>query len=287
MTLTDDFSFMLGDSGLVLNPDDNDTLPFVDIIRVTGLDNAPYRETERDHEGVDGGFLDAEFEKGRPVILEGSAYGEPFFLIPFLESLKENYSPSTTLIPFYFKLPSLPERVMFVKPRGCRYDIDTAIRHGETPIQFQVYAEDPRQYSSDLSTYVIPWTQAATDGFGFNLAFSFGFGAAGSSDGLEIVIGGSRPTPAIMTITGPVDTPRIVNDTLGKTMLFNTTLSNTDVLTIDTANRTVKLNNSVSRRSALAEPTWFFLEPGSQFIRYQGVTGSGSFLTIQFRNAWR
>src|SRR5687768_9358567 len=104
MALTDEFSYQLGDAGIILNPDSLST-PFVDITRVTGLDSPPFRTTERDHEGTDGGFMDAEYEKGRPIILEGLAYANGSELESFLDDLKANFAPSRTLLPFYFKKP--------------------------------------------------------------------------------------------------------------------------------------------------------------------------------------
>jgi len=95
-----DYTFQL-DSGVVLN---TDTLPFVDVQRVVGLDSAPYRETIRDHEGTDGGYIDAEFETGREVIVEGIAYCDVDNAETFFDSLKQNYAPVTTPIPFVLRL---------------------------------------------------------------------------------------------------------------------------------------------------------------------------------------
>lgn len=282
----DDFSFRFLDDGVLLNPN-NQIFPFVDIYKVSGLDSAPYRETERDHEGVDGGFLDAEFEKGRPIVLEGVALGEVPELLPLLETLKVNYKPSAVLLPFYYKAPVIGSRVLFVKPRGVRYDWDRAIRHGETPIQFQLYAEDPRQYSTTIETGYVPWAAAPTNGIGFDLGFDFGFGTAASMDNVVVTNNGNRETPAIITIAGPVSNPRIVNDTAGKTLLFTIVLTSTDTLTIDLGNKTVRLNGTSNQRGTLQSPDWFLLQPGQNFFRYQGDLGTGSSMTIKFRSAWR
>lgn len=282
----DDFSFRLKDDGVLLNPNDQ-IFPFVDVYKVNGLDSAPFRETERDHEGVDGGFLDAEFEKGRPIVIEGTALGDVNLLMPFLEELKVNFQPSSVLLPFYYKAPGIGSRVLFVKPRGVRYDWDQAIRHGETPIQFQVYAEDPRQYTPILETGYVPWAAAPTNGIGFNLGFSFGFGTTASMDNVTVVNSGNREAPAIITITGPVANPRIVNDTLGKTLLFTITLGAGDTLTIDLGHKTVRLNETSNQRGSLQSPDWFLLQPGNNLFRYQGDSGAGSSMKIEFRSAWR
>ena len=277
-----DYTFQL-DSGVVLN---TDTLPFVDVQRVVGLDSAPYRETIRDHEGTDGGYIDAEFETGREVIVEGIAYCDVDNAETFFDSLKQNYAPVTTPIPFVFKAPGVDERVVFVKTRGVKYDWDTARRIGATPIQALMYAEDPRIYGNDLINQVIPSGGSATTGFGFNLGFNLSFGASVPPDGQFVVNAGNRPTPAILTIAGPVVNPRVVNDTDSITLSFVIELTASDTLTVDLANRTVLLNGIVNRRDTLQEPSWFLFNPGSTFIRFGGGTGTGT-LTVSYRNAWR
>jgi hypothetical protein len=121
--LTDVFSYRLGDNGVILNPT-NLVPPFVDITEITGLDNAPYRTTERDHEGTDGGYMDAMYEKGRTITLEGMAYSSVHEQVtPFLDQLKADFAPSRVPVPFYYLEPGVPERLLFVKPLGARYDI--------------------------------------------------------------------------------------------------------------------------------------------------------------------
>jgi hypothetical protein len=487
-----DYEFKLNDTGVLLNG--GNIAPFVDVMKVSGLDNAPYRETIRDHEGTDGGFLDAEFERGRDIVLEGVIYCDSSSVEPYLDSLKSNYAPVRTPIPFYFKSSGVNERVVFVKPRGVRFDWELARRIGMTNAQFLLYAEDPRIYDNILNSIVIPFGGSATTGFGFNVspiitdtftrsvsngwgtpdvggatstangsasdysvgsgvgsisngtlnvkrtviysnntfntdsditidvsvptltvtqpaeiriysrftdvnnnywlqlsydtagnidlsvgktvasvdttlasaadvvtytggstthahfitsgselkgrvwtgategttwtvsstdgAFSSGFTAVSSKyntgntntlpqvvtfdnlsvkvgfgfnlsfgttvppDGTYIVNSGNRPTPAVLTIAGPVTDPRIVNDTNSKTLNFLITLAGGETLTVDLANKTVLFNNTINRRDTLQTTDWFLFNPGSTFIRFGGSSGSGT-LTVAYRNAWR
>jgi hypothetical protein len=287
MALTEELTFRLGDTGTILNTDST-SIPFVDVDEVVGLDNAPYRETHRDHEGADGGFIDAEFERGRDVILNGTIIANSSTMEAYLDTLKAEWAPSPVLLPFYLKAPGVVERVLFVKPLGCKYNWTRLRRTGQSPVQFRMFAEDPRLYDATATNVVIPFTSGGTSGFGFNLGFSFGFGGSGSGIGGAFVTNsGNRPTPPIFVITGPCDTPSIADDTYGHSLSFTIVLGATDTLTIDVANRTVRLNNSVSRRNTLVNPDWFFLEPGQTFIRYNAVSGVGSSLSVTFRSAWR
>lgn len=286
MALTEDLTFVLGDSGVILNTD-SFGLPFVDVMIVSGLDSAPYRETRRDHEGADGSFMDAEFEKGRDVILTGDAYANTDTMEDFLDSLKANYAPSTSLVPFYFKSPGVVERLVYVKPLGCKYDWDQIRRTGQARIQFKMFAEDPRLYAAIETSTDIDFAAGASTGFGFDLGFDFGFGGSSGSDGAFVNNLGNRATPPIFTITGPCSNPTIRDETYGHALSFSIDLAAGETLVINTQYKTVRLNGTVNRRGTLANADWFYLEPGQTFLRYNAVTGTGSSLNVAFRSAWR
>lgn len=286
MALTEDFTFKLGDSGIVLNTD-SFGLPFFDLSSLAGLDSAPYRETRRDHEGADGGFMDAEFERGRDVILNGDVFADGEDMEEYLDSLKANFAPSTSLIPFYIKSPGVVERLLYVKPLGCKYDWDQIRRIGQARVQLKMFAEDPRIYAAQLSTATIPFVAGSTLGLGFSFGFSFGFGGSSGTDGVIVNNEGNRPTPPTFTINGPCETPSIRDDTYGHTMTFNISLAAGETLVIDTQYKTVKLNGSVNRRGTLLIPDWFYLQPGQTFLRYNAITGTGSSVSVSFRSAWR
>ena len=286
MVALTDYQYQLGASGVLLNSDSLG-LPFVDVTKVAGLDSAPFRETIRDREGQDGGFMDAEFETGRELSIEGTVYGIVGNTEPYLDSIKENWGPSTSLVPLYVKLPGVSQRLLFVKPRGVRYDQDTAQRIGCTPIQFLAYAEDPRLYDDNLQSFVAPYGGLATTGFGFNFSFNFSFGASIPLTGVNVINGGNRPTPALITIQGPVVNPRVINDTSGRTLAFYPlTLTVSDTVVIDLDHRTAILNGSTNVRGLMISPDWFLFPKGSTFIRFGGESGSGT-ATVSLRNAWR
>jgi hypothetical protein len=288
MALTEDLTFKLGDTGVILNTD-SASFPFVDIEDVKGLDSAPFRETQRDHEGDDGGYMDAEFEKGRDVVLSGMLYSLSTPFESYMDTLKANWAPSTTQVPFYFKSPGTTERFLYVKPLGVRYNWTSLRRTGMAEVQFSAFAEDPRIYDSALVTAIMYLGATVYTGFGFNLGFSFGFGGVSTTTDQVIVNNpGNRPTPPIMTINGPVTNPRIFNETQGKEMQFNITLATGETLVIDTKNKTVKLNGTTNRRNTLIAPTWFYLNGGATQLRYRAESSDPtSFLTIEFRPAWR
>lgn len=283
-TALDEYTFRLGDSGVVLNEDPS--VPFVDITRIVGFDSAPFRETERDWEGNDGTFLDAEFEKGRRILLEGMAFCDVMNVETYLDSLKANWAPSTVLIPLYLKSPGVAERLLWVKPLGCRYDWNTSRRVGSTPIQFACFAEDPRMYSAEEYSLTINMVQSPTTGFSFSFGFSFDFGTVTGGLGTNAYNYGNRPAPVVFTIFGPTTNPRIYNDDTGDEMIFDITLSSDQTLVVDTRYRTVRLDG-VNRRSALTAPSWFHLQPGDNHLKYFADSATSSTVTATYRSAWR
>jgi hypothetical protein len=231
--------------------------------------------------------MDAEFERGRNVILQGMIYADVVLMEGFLDSLKENYAPSRTLIPFYVKAPGVDERVIFVKPLGVRYDWDATRRLGMAPVQFRMFAEDPRIYTSTLITLPVSLGGTVTTGLGFSFGFDFGFGAVSGSLNVNAANEGNRPTPATFIIYGPVTNPRILNDTTGTEMQFAITVESGETLVVDTKYRTVKLDGTSNRRNTLVAPTWFHLDPGDNFLRYLAESGGSTPMDVQYRHAWR
>jgi len=286
------YEFKFLDAGVILNSDPfTPEGSFVDITKVTGLSSAPYRTTERDREGMDGGFIDAEFEKMRTIVLEGTAYATVENIIAFLDLLKENYAPVKEPLPFYFHAPNIGVRVAFCKAYGVSFDWDTALRTGTSPVQFILTAEDPTIYEA-IPTTVTCSLPVEGAGRGYDKAFDYGYGGPNSGGFIAINNAGNKPANAIITIQGPVINPIVTHDTTGKFLSFNITVGADQFLTIDLRNRTVLLNGSSNRRSALINTSrWFLLLPGDNSFRFGGTDPVGGapdpLMTIQARGAYR
>jgi len=293
---TGDYEFLFVDNngdGVLLNSDASPSQGFVDVTEVTGLDNSPFRETFRDHEGADGGFLDAEFEKGRDILITGVIYSPTATLESYLDSIKANYAPRTANNRLYFYTPGVGVRYLNCKSRGVRYDWETLRRTGTSKIQFGLYAEDPRIYSYPSLTASLGWVSGPAQGFGFNYGFNFGFGTppAVLVDQVHAYNGGNRPAPVIVTIEGPGMNPRVLNDTNAGEVQLNLTLLTGDVLTLDMANHLATLNGTANRRNAVQVDNWFLLAPGDNVVRFQLVGGGGTEgvtrMTLNWSSAWR
>jgi len=287
MTLTQDYTYQFTDTGIILNTDAVPTSPFVDVLKVSGLDSAPIRESDRVREGMDGGFMDSQYEDMRLIVIEGTIYSPPSQIETFLDSLKGNFSPSVLNQSFYFQHPSVGVRTIFAKSLGVRYDVEVLRRTGMTSFQIQLKAEDPSIYGAQL---VVPGGLAgASSGRGYNRSYNYGYGVTSGSAGTLVCNNtGNKPTKAIFHLTNVIN-PIIISDTTNNSLSFSISIQGSDFLDVDLRNRTVILNGTANRRNTLLGGSrWFLLQPGINNIRLLGTAGAGTpALTATFRPAYR
>jgi hypothetical protein len=266
-----DFQFRFGDSGVTLNTDVA-SVPFVDINKVSGLDSGEFRITERQREGMDGGYVDARFLQARTIVIEGMIYGNE----DYLEALRVNFAASELIQPLYYRANS-NERMLFCKSLGLKYDWTTARRTGGTPFQLQFKAEDPTIYGTAIITGSTPLSVPPTTGMDFPIEFPLTFGgAAFSYGGLTIINYGTKPTSAIFTLTGGVTDPEIVDDNTGRRLSFTGVFSASDMITVDTRNRTVLLNGTYRRTILKSTSRWFSIQKGANVVRFLGSASAGT-----------
>lgn len=294
MALTDDFTFQLGDTGFILNNPDPLAYPTVDITKISGLDSAPVRSSVKDREGTDGGYVDAEFDQARTIVLSGTLYDDANNTELTLDQLKADWAPSKVPMPLSVQFPGVGQRMLWVNPIGCNYDIDQLRRLGMCSINFTAIAGDPRIYAGTASYYSQDVTDVLQTGFGFNLAFNFGFGGITPNISPALLYNaGNRTTPLNFRMYGPYINPHIINDTTGDEMIFDMVVTtNTSWLEVDTATHTVRFNGPFgvqNRRNTLRRPSWFDLQPGYNSIRFrvEGNGGFGTHMETRYRSAWR
>lgn len=277
----DDYEYQFDDDGLLLNSSDAGyvaTLPFFDVARVGGLDSPEFRTAQRSHEGVDGGYVDSEFMEMRTIIIEGTLYADPADPDTFCDQLRYNFRPSATDRPFYFKHPNKPERVVYGKGQGARYDITTLRKEGKTEAVCTIICPVP--YIYDLDDLMGSGSLGGVDtGHGFNHGFNLSFGGSVGYDGsVPLFNAGTHRAYPVITIYGPITTPSLTESQSGKTLIFDIDLSSTDYLVIDTRRHSITLNGTASRRDRLISGprSWWWIEPGSATVRLGGSSGFGT-----------
>lgn len=286
-TLTD-LSYQFSDNGVLLNQDSTQ-LPFIDVESVSGLDSAPFRESERDSEGWDGGVVEAEFETIRTIEINGTIYATPTTVFDLLDDLKANFAPNTISQPFYFQMPTQEPRMVLCKSLGIKYDLNSAIRLSTTAFQIVLKAYDPTIYSTAVHSTSQSLMAATQDGRGYSRAYPLTYGGTTTTGIFIVNNGGNRPVGGIITIPGPVTNPQVLSDTDGgKFLQIQISLSSTDHLDVDLGSRTILLNGTANRRNQLtSDSQWFRLLPGDNALRYSAATNTASRVEVNWRDGYR
>lgn len=205
-----------------------------------------------------------------------------------LEALSEAVRQATP--PAAAPLPLLTRdgtRLYLAKPRkrALPEDSEALWRLGQAVIEFT--CPDPREYEAVArsSSVLLP---SASSGFGFPLAFNFGFGSGGVGGDVALTNPGNVPAPLLVRINGPVTNPRFAVNGQGELALQIDVVAG-DFLLIDTEARTVLLNGTASRRSAvIVGSTWPLVPPGTSTLQYRASSGTDPAATLvaTYRGAW-
>ena len=275
------YEFQVGDNGQILNG--AVATSFVDITGVSGLDNAPYRQATRAREGLDGSFIDADFETERTVVISGTVFGDE----SYLDQLKDDFAPSRKSIPFYFVDELNRQRVLFVKPMGLKYDWNSLKRLGQTDFQGTLIAGDPTIYSASLKSVPMSLPGNLT-GRAYNRQYNYGYGGYAGSPLTQVTNNGNRPTWPTFTIYGDCTNPKISNEDTGEFIKLARSIGSNGFVVIDTQNRIILLNGTDSIRGDMtADSSWFDLNSGNTVLRYTASVIGASSVAVDYRDAWR
>ena len=281
-----DFTLQFGNSGVLLNNDPvNSYDPIFDVEKVTGLDSGSFRSSTKALDGRDGGIVEAEFLDPRTITIAGTCYGQTNPIGPYLDACKANYGPSKSDQPLYIKEPGNSQRQVFCKSLGFKYDWDVAYRLNTTPFQITLIAADPVVYGTILRSSSGTNSSGVFPGFGFNLAFNFGFGGAYTPASLIAVNNGNKTVGGTIVVTGSGTNVKILNNNTGKTLATSISIGGTDTLIFDLSYRRVTLNG-VSRRGSVTQENWFKFDPGQTQLQLLADAGTIS-ATVYNYDGWQ
>ncbi len=204
-------------------------------------------------------------------------------------------------LPFYIKLPTLPQLAIMSRVKRREYPIDLAFGAAQTAnVALQLESTDPILYEAP--------TQSTSSGLGtppaatqFNITFPMTFGG-GSLNYISVTNTGNYNVRPIIVFTGPLTNPYISNSSVsGNPELSFTnptqtgyTLNAGDTLTIDTDAHTIIYTPSGSSFGAnyrswlVFGSTWFDLIPGTNNLYFgsgDSAPVSGT-VTVQWANGY-
>lgn len=159
-----------------------------------------------------------------------------------------------------------------------------------TPYSFdwslQLAAPDPIRYGADQHSDFCGLPQPGV-GIEFPIAawpLDFGEPSGGS---MALGNAGTVTTWPVWTVTGPCDRPVIRHATDGRTLGFGLSLLDGDVLVVDVAARTIRLNGASRRAALLPGSAWFGLAPGTTGVEFDAQrSDTPAVLAAAWRDAW-
>lgn len=176
-------------------------------------------------------------------------------------------------------------RRVYGRPRQFSYTLDSKMHGGVVPAEATFITSDPWYYDDTLRGLTIGLRPGAAAGLVGPLKGSLSTVVGGSHSGIINDVGGTRPAPFELAITGPVVDPVVEGD--GWTLALNMTLLRGQSVVIDTRRNTVlrddgaSVSGALSRRSRLAKAR---LAPGSTRIYLRGKDSTG---TASCALSWR
>lgn len=185
-----------------------------------------------------------------------------------------------------------PRVLKLTDATGAQYRVSCVVRSLKNPDelpttsawQLQLLATDFLIYgeTESTSTLTLPISGGIT--FPFTFPATFGASSGGSSTATNW---GTMDTAPTVTFAGPIQNPRLYNDTTGQVMGLDITLVSGDLITVDMKARTIVQGDTTNRMSAkTAESKFWTLAPSANLIRLTATTFDTGTATTTFRDAY-
>lgn len=230
-----------------------------------------------------------DFLAGRTVVIrlevKGSSDAD---LGATLAALTAAFRPGVDEAPLVFQLPPVAggaKARIGARTRPTNIPVDLQALYLLPEVEIELFATDPKVYANDLST-ASTTLPTAGGGLTFNATPDFTFGATSTGGSFVANNAGGFPTPVTFRIDGPVQEPRIINQTQDRELKLGLTVADGDHVLVDSDTRTVLLNGTASRYSDLTSSEWFDLDPGDNDIAFFGATTAAGTLSASWRSAW-
>lgn len=200
------------------------------------------------------------------------------------------WAPSRTDLELQVRVADAQEYVLRGRPRRCEVDLST-LKYGHAQAAVEFVGLDPYLYEPEYTTGTIPLgSGTGYPGVTPNLSFALRFQPVGSTGAGVAFAGnlGTAPTYPLLTITGPVDTPRLENRTTGATFSLDAVLTAGETAVVDLKARTIAVNGTARLDALGLGAAWVALQPGVNELAYRSDDPSptASTCTVAWRSAW-
>ena len=287
-----DYEFKFGhdDNAIVLNAGAGSIIPgepLWDVQKVTGLDLPDVKVSDKEFDGIDGGVVEASNISMRTIRLEGILYAhQDDSLEKYLDQLKANFAPVPRKVngvffdpsqkPFHIKAPGVPERFVYAKSIGLKYDWDMARRFNSTPFQIILQAQVPTLSSPALHTVTIDLS-----------------GVVSNQHRLQVYNAGNYYGYAVLQFFQIGNSPEVYiqheeqNIELVLFLGTSSSLLNRPV-EVNMRQRTVYIIDTppVSARDSVTDEGWWRLAPGMNTIVVRTDESNSGFVSLMWRDEW-
>lgn len=256
---------------------------------VDGFGIPAVRNGDTDRPADVGGFFGRDFVGSRTVtavvVVDCDTPSDALDALDALIAEWQVLTPDTTTTkPLTVQRPGRAAQRWNGRPRRAVVD-DSMIGAGVITVTLEYAAADPRIYEDALNTLT---TGLESPGVGrtYPLTFPRVYGAGGADGIVQVVNAGTFATRPVVTITGPCDSPAVLNDTTGEALTSTLTLGAADVLVVDFDQRQVTLNGA-QRWDLTSDSSWWELAPGTTQVRFTASAFvAGAAMSIAWRSAW-
>jgi hypothetical protein len=256
--------------------------------KVQGWDSPPVAVGQVIQRSADhGGYATAQYYGPRVLTLTVWASAPDQATRDAARALLQAAVPVSQLGVFEYDEP-IP-KIAYVRRNAAAQVQENLIDRVNAQFVIPLVAPDPRKYAVTASSAsslaapagVTPLALPFTSGF----PVTFPGGIPPGNEGITAVNEGTFETRPLITVTGPVTAPAIVNGATGQAISFSgLTLGPADQLVINTDTRQAYLNGVF--QPADPSSSWWVLWPGTSTIFMQGTGMDGSVLSATWSSAW-
>lgn len=231
-----------------------------------------------------------DFLSSRAVTVTAELYGDDAAAFQTaVDSFLTMSKPGDDELPLHFQIPGVAggvKSLIYARPRRRQVPIGREFYYRNPTATVQFVATDPRIYSADVSSFIVP-VATTSAGVAFDMTANIVFGTGGESGAVTANNAGNFETEPVFRIDGPCVNPRIENVTTGETFAIDITLTEAEYLVVNVEERTVLLGGTASRYSFLTSSSqWVTLAPGDNSIAFRATSsGAGATLTATWRSA--
>ena len=256
--------------------------------KVAGWDSPPTAVGQVIQRSADhGGYATAQYYGPRIITLTVMASAPDQATRDAARAQLQQTVPFSDLGVFQYNEPT--PKVAYVRRNATANVPENPLTLTDVIFTIPLVAPDPRKYSPDAQS--LSSVTATPPPVPLSLPFSSGFPVSfpaqvpPGTQGILALNGGTFETRPLITVTGPITAPSIINGNTGQAVTFSgLTLHASDQLILDMTARQAFVDTVFT--AADPSSSWWVLEPGETLVYMTGTSSAASVLAVSFASSW-